>query len=739
MRRAAPTDRILSCVLALSAAAFVRCGVLDEAGPNDAPKVSRPMPRLDYPKTRTVDQVDDYHGTKVADPYRWLESLDAPETREWIEAENKVARGWLDAIPARVALEARLKQLLSYERRDVVARANGTLFYSRNPGLQGQNVLWMVRPGAAEPTLVLDPNELSKDGSVAIGSFIPSEDARYAAYAIADGGSDWHTWKVRDLSTMKDLPDVLRWSKFSSVAWLHDGSGFYYCRYPEPKKGDELEAANYFQQVRFHKLGDAQEYDLVVYERPDQKEWIFEPGISDDGRFLVLNIGQGTDRRNRVYFADLSAPGVAGMAKPPFTKLLDEFDAGYQFLGNAGDVFYFKTDLDAPRGRVVAIDAKSPARANWKEIVKTSADPLRSVSLVHHQLVLVYLHDASSQVRFVHLDGTPDRDFPLPGIGSASGFGGKDSDADCYWSFTSFVTPPTVMHYDFEKGKSEVWFQPKVDFDFAPYVTELVFATSKDGTKVPIHVTHKKGIALDGSHPCLLYGYGGFNIPLTPAYSTQRLVWLERGGVFAQAVLRGGSEYGEEWHEAGMLAKKQNVFDDFIGAAEHLIATGWTRKEKLAIQGGSNGGLLVGACLTQRPDLFGAALPQVGVLDMLRYHEFTIGWAWASEYGRSDKADQFPFLYAYSPLHHLKAGTKYPPTLVLTGDHDDRVMPAHSFKFAAALQQAQAGDAPILIRVETRAGHGAGKSIQLQIEEQADIYAFLVQALGIESGALTGP
>jgi len=738
MRRAASSVRYLSRALALSAAVLAGCGALDDAN-GGAPKGSRSMGRLDYPKTRTVDQVDDYHGTKVADPYRWLESLDAPETRAWIEAENAVSRGWLDAIPVRAALEDRLRQLFSYERRDVVARANGTLFYSRNPGLSGQNLIWMVRPGTQAPKLVLDPNQLSKDGTVAIGAFIPSEDARYAAYAIADGGSDWHTWKVRDLDTLQDLPDVLRWSKFSGVAWLHDGSGFYYCRYPEPKKGDELEVVNYDQQLRFHKLGDAQEKDLLVYARPDQKEWFFDPSISDDGRFLILNVGQGTDRRNRVYYVDLAAQGPSAAAAPTFTPLLDDFDAGYHFLGNAGDLFYFRTDLDAPRGRVIAIDRKTPDRKSWKEVVPTSDDPLRGASLVNRQFVLIYMHDASSKVRLVHLDGTPDRDFPLPGIGSAGGFGGKDSDTDCYWTYASFVSPPTIYHYDFMKGTSEVWFQPKVDFDFSPYVTELVFAKSKDDTKVPIHVTHKKGIRLDGSNPCLLYGYGGFNIPLTPVFTTQRLVWLERGGLFAQAVLRGGSEYGEQWHEAGMLGKKQNVFDDFIGAAEHLIRAGYTRKGKLAIQGGSNGGLLVGACLTQRPDLFGAAVPQISVLDMLRYHEFTIGWAWASEYGRSDKKDQFPFLYAYSPLHRLKGGTKYPPTLVLTGDHDDRVMPAHSFKFAAALQAAQGGEAPVLIRVETRAGHGAGKSTQYQIEEQADIYAFLVQALGLDAGARAGP
>jgi prolyl oligopeptidase len=685
------------------------------------------MTRLDYPVTKEVDQVDDYHGTKVADPYRWLESTDSPETRAWITEENAVTRKWLDAIPARARIEKRVSDLINYERRAIVARANGVLFFRRNPGLLGQDIFWMERPGQ-KPVVVLDPNTLSKDGTVSIGAFDPSEDARFVAYAVSDGGSDWHTWRVRDLTTMQDLPDVLRWSKFSGVAWLHDGSGFHYCRYPEPKKGDELEAANYFQKLYFHRLGDLQEKDELIYERPDQKEWFFGPTVSDDGRYLVLHVSQGTDRRNRIYFRDLQK------ADSKIAPLLDDFDASYDFLGNVGTAFYFKTDLDAPRGRIIAVDLERPAKADWKQIVPTSDDAMSGASLIHHQLVLTYLHDASSRVRFFRLDGTHDRDLELPGIGSAAGFGGKVTDKDCWWSFVSFVAPPAIRRYDFETGKSELWYTPKIDFDVSKYETRLIFARSKDGTAVPIHVTARKGIALDGSHPCLLYGYGGFNIAQTPSFSTPRLVWLEMGGIYAQAVLRGGGEYGETWHEAGMLANKQNVFDDFIAAAEHLIDAGYTRRDKLAIHGGSNGGLLVGACLTQRPDLFGAAVPQVGVLDMLRYHEFTIGWAWASEYGRSDHADQFPYLYKYSPLHRLAAGTKYPPTLIVTGDHDDRVLPAHSFKFAAALQKAQAGDAPVLIRIETRAGHGAGKSTQTTIEEQTDLYSFLAKTLRIEEG-----
>ena len=680
--------------------------------------------RLAYPETRKVEQVDDYHGTKVADPYRWLESIDSPETEEWIAAQNKVTESWLSALPGRARLVQRLTDLYNYERRGVMGKVNGVLFFSRNPGLQPQSVVFKQGPGDAKPVVLLDPNELSKDGTVALSGFSPSEDARYVAYATSDGGSDWMTWHVRDLVTLADTADRLVWCKFSGAAWAHDNSGFWYCRFPEPRKGDELEQANRNHKLYFHRLGDPQEKDRLVYERPDQPEWLFRPVVSDDGRYLVIDVSQGTDRRNRVYCQDLQTPDA------PIVKLLDDFDAGYNFVGSQGTVFYFHTDLDAPRSRVIAIDVANPARAAWREIVPTAADQLNSASTVNGQLVLNYLHDASTRIRFFHLDGRLDRDFELPGIGTAGGFGGRIDDTDTFYTFTSFTSPPTIYHYDFKTGRSEQWFTPRLNFDFKPYETRLVFAKSRDGTKVPIHVTCRRDVKLDGRNPCLLYGYGGFNIPMTPSFSTQRLAWLERGGVYAQAILRGGSEYGESWHQAGMLGNKQNVFDDFIAAAEHLIATGWTSTPKLAIQGGSNGGLLVGACLAQRPELFGAAIPAVGVLDMLRYHLFTIGAAWAPEYGRADDAEQFRWLVKYSPLHTLQPGRKYPPTLILTGDHDDRVMPAHSFKFAAALQAAQGGSAPTLIRIETRAGHGAGKPTKYVIEEQADVYAFLLKTLG---------
>ncbi len=688
-----------------------------------------PPMKLSYPKTNSVEQVDDYHGTKVADPYRWLEAVDSPETKAWIAAQNALTESYLTTIPERARISKRLTELFAYERRIVITKCSGTLFFSRNPGLTAQAVLFKQGPKDAEPLVVLDPNTLSRDGTVSISSFEPSDDARWLAYATSDGGSDWKTWHVRDLQTMQDTADVVRWSKFAGAAWAADGSGFYYCRYPQPEAGSELEATNYDQKVFFHKLGETQEQDRLVYERPDQREWGFSPWVTDDGRFLLLNVSQGTDRRNRIYVQDL-ADGKGSMR-----PLLDDFDASYDTIGAVGSTFYFRTDLDAPRGRVIAVDFNQPARDQWKEVVATSDDPLGSATLVNGKLLLNYLHDGSTRIRVHVVKSGEAHDLTLPGIGTASGFGGKNSDTETYYSFTSFTSPTTVYRHDFTTGKAAPWFAPKIPFDLSPYETRFAFARSKDGTRIPIHITCRKETTLDGRNPCLLYGYGGFNIAVTPSFRTDRLAWLELGGIYVQAMLRGGAEYGEEWHAAGMLGKKQNVFDDFIAVAEHLIDEGYTRSDKLAIHGGSNGGLLVGACMTQRPDLFAAAVPAVGVLDMLRYHQFTIGWAWASEYGRSDDPAQFPFLHAYSPLHSLGIGAKYPATLILTGDHDDRVLPAHSFKFAAALQAAQGGSAPTLIRIETRAGHGAGKSTQMEIEEKADMYAFLIKALGMNGSA----
>ena len=687
---------------------------------------TQPMIRSNnYPVARKSDQVDDYHGVKVADPYRWLEDLDSDETRSWVEAENKLSFGFLAAIPARSTLKDRLTKLWNYEKYGVPFKEGNRYFYLRNSGLQNQSVLYTVTSLDASPQVVLDPNTLSTDGTVAVSGMQVSEDGNLLAYSLSSSGSDWQEWKVRDVQTCKDLSDDLKWVKFSGVSWTRDGKGFFYSRYDEPK-GDSLKATNYFQKVYFHKLGSAQSEDVLVYERPDQKDWLFGGSVTEDGNYLIVGVSQGTDVKSRVYYKDLRATDA------PVIKLLDDFDAAYTFIGNEGPRFWFQTDLESPRGKVIEIDINKPARANWKVIVPESKEALQTVTLVDHKFILNYLKDAYTQVKIFDTAGKLVSEVVFPGIGSADGFAGKATDKETFYSFTGFTTPTTIYRYDMTTGKSSVFRQPKVDFRPEDYETRQVFYSSKDGTKVPMFITHKRGLKLDGSNPTYLYGYGGFNISLSPAFSVGNLVWMEMGGVYAQPNLRGGGEYGEDWHQSGMKLKKQNVFDDFIAAAEWLIANKYTSTPKLAIGGGSNGGLLVGAALTQRPDLFGAALPAVGVMDMLRFQKFTIGWAWVSDYGSAENADEFKALYAYSPLHNIKPGTVYPPTMITTADHDDRVWPGHSFKFAATLQQAQGGNAPILIRIETKAGHGAGKPTSKTIEEIADRWAFLVRTLAMK-------
>ena len=678
-----------------------------------------------YPPTRKSDQVDDYHGIKVADPYRWLEELDSEETKAWVEAENKLSFDYLAAIPARNTLKDRITKLWNYEKYGVPFKEGNRYFYFRNSGLQNQSVLYTVTGLDAPPKMILDPNTLSSDGTVAVSGTQVSPDGKLLAYSISASGSDWQEWKVRDVETGQDLSDDLKWVKFSGASWTNDGKGFFYNRYDEPK-GDALKGTNYFQKVYFHRIGAAQAEDTLVYERPDQKDWLFGATVSEDGNYLIITIFQGTDVKNRVYFKDLRASDTQ------VVKLLDDFDAAYNFVGNEGTRFFFQTDLNSPRGKIVAIDVSKPARENWKVVVPESKDALQSVSLVDNKFILNYLKDAYTQVRIHNTAGKLLSEVAFPSIGSAGGFGGKAKDKETFYYFTSFTTPTTIYRYDMTSGKSTIFRQPKVEFNPADYETKQVFYASKDGTKVPMFITHKKGLKLDGNNPTYLYGYGGFNISMTPGFSVGNMVWMEMGGVYAQPSLRGGGEYGEDWHQAGMKLKKQNVFDDFIAAAEWLIANKYTSTPKLAIGGGSNGGLLVGAALTQRPDLFGAALPAVGVMDMLRFQKFTIGWAWVSDYGSSENADDFKALYAYSPLHNIKPGTKYPATMITTADHDDRVWPGHSFKFAAALQAAQAGDAPILIRIETKAGHGAGKPTSKTIEEIADRWAFLVKTLNMK-------
>jgi prolyl oligopeptidase len=680
----------------------------------------------DYPVARKGDQTDDYHGVKVADPYRWLEDLDSPETRAWVEAENKLTFRFLESIPARTAIKERLTKLWNYEKYGIPFKEGHRYFYTRNSGLQNQAVLFTVMSLDAQPQLVLDPNTLSADGTVAVSGMQVSPDGKLLAYSLSASGSDWQEWKVRDVATSKDLSDDLKWVKFSGVSWTRDGKGFYYSRYDEPKE-ETLKATNYFQKLYYHKLGTPQSEDALVYERPDQKDWLFNSSVTEDGNYVIITVYQGTDVKNRVYYKDLRSKDAQ------VVKLLDDFDGAYTFIGNEGARFFFQTDQEAPRGKVIEVDVNKPARTNWKVIVPEGKETLQATTFVNNKFILNYLKDAYTQVKVYDAAGKLVNEVAFPGIGSAEGFGGKAVDKETFYSFTGFTTPTTIYRYDVTTGKSTVFRQPKVDFNSIDFETKQVFYTSKDGTKVPMFITHKKGLKLDGNNPTYLYGYGGFNVSMTPAFSVGNLVWMEMGGVYAQPSLRGGGEYGEAWHQAGMKLTKQNVFDDFIAAAQWLIDNKYTSTPKLAIGGGSNGGLLVGAALTQRPDLFGATLPQVGVMDMLRFQKFTIGWAWVSDYGSSESAEEFKVLYAYSPLHNIKPGTSYPPTMVTTADHDDRVWPGHSFKFAAALQAAQAGPAPVLIRIETKAGHGAGKPTTKIIEDIADRWAFLVKTLEMKS------
>jgi len=684
-----------------------------------------------YPPAKKADQIDDYHGVKVADPYRWLEDPDSADSRAWIEAQNKLTFGFLNEIPERAKIKERLTKLWNYEKYGSPFKEGGRYFYFKNDGLQNQNVLYTLKSLAGEPRVLLDPNKLSADGTVALSGYAVSEDGKYLAYGLSTSGSDWQEWKVREIETGADLSDSVKWVKFSGASWTTDGKGFFYSRYDEPNEKTKLEDANYYQKLFYHRIGAPQSEDVLVYERKDQKEWGFDGRVTEDGRYLIVSVWQGTDPKNLVFYKDLQSPGAKVI------ELVNEFEAAYNFIGNDGPLFWFRTDKDAPRGRIIAIDTNKPGVANRKELVPQSKDKgetLEGVGMVGDHFIASYLKDARAQIKLFDPAGKFVREVVLPGIGTAAGFGGKRKDTETFYAFTSFTTPTTIYRYDVKTGKSEVYRKPKVDFDPNGYETKQVFYKSKDGTRVPMFITHKKGLKLDGSNPTLLYGYGGFSVSLTPAFSISNLVWMEMGGVYAQPNLRGGAEYGEEWHLAGTKSKKQNVFDDFIAAAEWLIANKYTSTPKLAISGGSNGGLLVGASITQRPDLFGAALPAVGVMDMLRFHKFTIGWAWTSDYGSPDSAEDFKALHAYSPLHNLKPGVKYPPTLITTADHDDRVVPAHSFKFAAALQAAQSGDAPTMIRIETKAGHGAGKPTSKIIEEISDSWGFLVRVLDVKLG-----
>jgi prolyl oligopeptidase len=688
------------------------------------------MTRISYPPTKTVDQIDVLHGVAVADPYRWLEDANSDETKAWVDAQNALTSAYLDAIPERAAIRQRLTRLWDYEKYGLPYREGSRYFFSKNDGLQNQSVLYVADSLDAAPRVLLDPNTLSADGTVALSGAAISDDGRYLAYGLSAAGSDWQEWRLRDIDSGEDRPDHLKWIKFSGASWTKDGKGFFYSRYAEPKADQALQEANYYRKLYYHRLGDSQEADTLIYERPDQKEWGINGVVTEDGRYLLLYIFVGTERRNRLFYKDISG---GPDADTPVVELLPNADANYSFVDNDGPVFYVVTDKDAPRKRLVAIDTRNPAPERWKTLIpepESAGETLQYVSLVGGHFFANYLKDACSVIRVYDLDGTYLRDVELPGIGSVGGFGGKREDRETFYVFNSFTTPPTIYRYDIASGTSTVYKQPDVAFDPADYETKQVFYTSRDGTRVPLFLTHRKGLTLDGANPTYLYGYGGFNSSMTPGFSVSALTWMEMGGIYAVACLRGGGEYGEAWHEAGKKRNKQNVFDDFIAAAEFLIAERYTSPAKLAIVGGSNGGLLVGAVMNQRPDLFGAALPAVGVMDMLRFHRFTIGWAWVSDYGSPDDPEEFQAIYAYSPYHNLKPGTRYPATLVTTSDHDDRVVPAHSYKYAAALQAAQDPDGPpTLIRIETQAGHGAGKPTSKIIEETADRYAFLARNL----------
>jgi len=711
-------------LIALLVAGFLFSGCATQQARKCCPASSTDQP-LVYPLTRTVDQVDEYHGTKVADPYRWLEDDNSAETAAWVKAQNKVTFGYLKEIPSSDKIKKRITKLWNYEKYGMPFKRQNRYFYFKNDGLQDHYVLYTMNSLQGKPRVLLDPNKLSKDGTVNLSGMGFTEDGSLMAYATSDAGSDWQEWRVRDVKTGKDLDDHLKWTKFTGASWTHDNKGFFFSRFPEPKPGEEFKQQNFYNKLYYHRLGTKQSEDTLIYERLDNKEFDLSGSVTEDGNYLIITITRGTERKNMVAFKDLTKENS------PIVELIDRSESQYSFLGNEGPIFWFRTDQDAPLGRVVAVDSRNPSKYNCQEIIPQTKETLRSVGLVNDMFVTNYMKDARSLIRIYNLDGSYVRDVELPGVGTADGFGGQRQDVETFYSFKSFTIPSTIYRYNMKTGESELFRQPKVDFNPEDYVVKQISYKSPDGTKVPMFITHKKGMTLDGNNPTYLYGYGGFNVSLTPRFSVSKLVWMEMGGVYAMPNIRGGGEYGKKWHEAGMKLDKQNCFDDFIAAAEWLIEHNYTSSKKLAIGGGSNGGLLVGACMTQRPELFGAALPAVGVMDMLRFIKFTVGSAWTSDYGSPDNLEEFKALHAYSPLHNLKPGTSYPATMVTTSDHDDRVFPAHSFKFAAALQKAHQGDNPVLIRIETRAGHGAGKPTWMIIEEITDQWAFLVRTLNM--------
>ncbi len=681
---------------------------------------------LSYPPAARGEVVDEYHGIKVPDPYRWMEDIDSPQTRNWVEAEAKQSSDYLAAIPGRDGIVERMRKIWNFERWSAPEKHGKWWLYSHNDGLQSQSVLFATDNPRSKGKVLLDPNTLSKDGTVSLRESAVSDDGRYFAYALSEAGSDWQVWRVKDIASGQDLPDELHWSKAGGGSWRKDGSGFYYTVYDAPKEGELLKAANQYEKLYFHKLGTPQSADTLAYTRSDDPDWFVGGQVTDDGRYLVISANYGDQVQNTVLVQDLS------VADGKVSEVIPKPAAQYSVIGNIGSTLYVLTDDNAPRYRIVAIDLADAAPEKWRTVVAEGKDTLDQASLVGGQIVAQYLQDAHSAVRRYSPQGKLLGEVKLPGLGTASGFAGRVGDADTYYSYSSYTTPASVYRLDLKSGKSALLHAPKLaGFKPADFESRQVFYASKDGTRVPMIVTARKGVKQDGANPTILYGYGGFNISVQPTFSAAIATWIQMGGVYAVANMRGGGEYGRAWHEAGMKTHKQNVFDDFIGGAEYLIAQKWTSPKRLAVYGRSNGGLLIGAVTEQRPDLFAAVIPQVGVMDMLRFRDFTVGKGWESDYGSVENADEFKALLAYSPYHNVKAGVKYPPMLILTGDHDDRVYPAHSFKFAAAMQHADPDGNPILIRIDLRTGHGSGKPTGKLIEEYADIYAFALNAMGL--------
>lgn len=685
--------------------------------------------RIQYPEAQRGAHVDTYFDETVADPYRWFEDLNSQQTAAWVEAENAISLPFLAGLEQREAIKERLTELWNYERYGTPFEEAGLYFYSRNDGLQDQNVIFVTEDLNAAGRVLFDPNTFSDDGTVSLSSYSVSPTARYAAYSISDGGSDWRTWRIRDIASGEDLPDVLDHTKFTGASWTPDEEGFYYSRYPLDADGNGDDSRQV--SIYYHRVGTDQDEDDHIYSITDHPTRNPGGSVTDDGRYLIINVFDGYET-NGVYYVDLQE------ASGEVIRLFDQWDARYSVIGNDGSTFLVRTNYQSPRYRVVAVDLDNPGPDAWRAIVPQAEETLHGAGYVGGRIVASYLKDARSQVKIFEIDGTFVREVELPGVGSAGGFAGDPVDHETFYTFSSFTSPTSIYRYNIDTGESELFFRPDVGLDLGNYVTHQVFYDSPDGTRVPMFISHRRDVTPDGNNPTLLYGYGGFNVSLTPRYSSSRMAWMEMGGILAIPNLRGGGEYGEAWHQAGTKMDKQNVFDDFIAAAEWLIDNSFTSTRRLAIQGGSNGGLLVGAVMTQRPDLFAAALPAVGVLDMLRYHTASANARqWSSDYGLSENAEEYEALRAYSPVHNVARGVCYPPTMVTTADHDDRVVPWHSFKFGAELQYAQGCDNPILIRVETRAGHGAGTPTWMRIEQVADQWAFLYEMLDMGEGRLT--